>query len=133
MGGRVYAADARQGKATSLGPRWLCPACVGVACGILSASGRQSRAEGGTLVMATHTLSLRRYWVMYKRTMRPLRYSRREEIIAQNAFYMGARVTMKVLNRMIEIDESEEALKAIQRHARTIQTLQGLKPRARRH
>jgi hypothetical protein len=83
--------------------------------------------------MATHTLSLRRYWVMYKRTMGSLRYTRREQVIAQNAFYSGARITLKVLNRMIEIDESDEALKAIQRHARTIKTLQGLKPRARRH
>jgi len=43
-----------------------------------------------------------------------------------------AHVTSKVLNRMIEIDESYEALKMIQSHARMIKTLQGLKPRARR-
>jgi hypothetical protein len=59
--------------------------------------------------------------------------TRREQIVAQNAFYMGARITLKVLNRTIEIDESDEALKTIKRHARTIKTLQGLKPRARRH
>ena len=70
---------------------------------------------------------------MYKKTMKPVGYTRREEIIPQNAFYMGARITLKVLNRMIEINESDEALKTIQRHARTIKTLQGLKPRARRH
>jgi hypothetical protein len=40
---------------------------------------------------------------------------------------------LKVLNRMIEIDESDEALKAIERRARQIKAIQVLRPRARRH
>jgi hypothetical protein len=54
--------------------------------------------------MATHKLSLRRLWVMYKRTMKPMLRDRKQRIVVQNAFYMGSRATLQVLNRMIEID-----------------------------
>ena len=83
--------------------------------------------------MAGQTLSLRLLWKMYKGVMAPEIRDRREQIMIQNAFYSGARATLKVLNFMIESDETHVALRTIQRHARMIKAVQGQRQRARRH
>jgi hypothetical protein len=79
-------------------------------------------------------LSLRRYWVMYKRILvKDGGLSRRDQVLAQAAFYAGARVVLKVLNHLLEHGEDEELHRTIQRQGLQIKALQGLRPRARRH
>lgn len=80
-------------------------------------------------------LSLRRLWTLYKRAVltEGLGASRRDEVLAQNAFYSGARGVLKVLAYMIEQGEDDEVRKTIQRQGQQIKALQGLHPRARRH
>jgi|HubBroStandDraft_4_1064222.scaffolds.fasta_scaffold319465_2 hypothetical protein len=79
------------------------------------------------------TLSLWRLWSMYKKLLVEDGLSRRDLVLAQAAFYAGARATLKVLNHLLEHDEDEELRRTIQRHGRQIKALQGLRPRARRH
>jgi hypothetical protein len=79
------------------------------------------------------TLSLRRLWTMYKRVLAEDGFSRRELVFAQAAFYAGARSTLKVLGYLLEWDDEDELHRTIERHARQIKAIQGLRPRARRH
>jgi hypothetical protein len=79
------------------------------------------------------TLSLRRFWTMYKRLLAADDLGKRDLIFAQPAFYAGARATLKVLNHLLEHGEDDELRRTIQRHARQIEALQGMRPRARRH
>ena len=79
------------------------------------------------------TPSLRRPWTIYKAILVKDGMSRRDQIIAQCAFYSGARCVLKVLDHLVEDGDLEEVLRVIRRHGRTIRTLQGLTPRKRRH
>jgi hypothetical protein len=79
------------------------------------------------------TLSLRRLWVIYKRTVLKRGLSERERINTQLAFYSGARGVLKVLAYLIEHGEYEELHATIKRHGRQLEKLQSRRGRARRH
>jgi hypothetical protein len=80
-------------------------------------------------------LSLRRLWVLYKRTAiaHGTGGSRRDLALAQVAFYGGARAVLKVLDHMIAEGDSAAVQRTIEHHGRQINRLQGRRPRARRH
>ena len=82
----------------------------------------------------TSTPSLRRMWTMYKRLLaEDDDISPRDLVLAQEAFYSGARGVLKMLDFLIEHGELEELQRVIRRHGRTIRRLQGVPPRKRRH
>jgi hypothetical protein len=81
----------------------------------------------------TRTPSLRRMWMMYKVLLAADSISRREQVLAQGAFYAGGRCVLKVLNHLLEHGDDEELRRTIQQHGRQIKALQGLRSRARRH
>jgi hypothetical protein len=81
----------------------------------------------------TTTPSLRRLWSMYKKLLVEDGLGRRDQVLAQAAFYSGARGVLKVLNHLLEHGQDDELHRTIQRHGRQIKALQGLRPRARRH
>lgn len=80
-------------------------------------------------------LSLRRLWVIYRRTAiaQGTGASKRDLALAQVAFYGGARGVLKVLDRMIAEGDYEALHKVIQRQGRMINAIQARNPRARRH
>jgi hypothetical protein len=80
-------------------------------------------------------LSLRRLWVLYKRTAiaHSTGGSKRDLVVAQVAFYSGARAVLKVLDHMSSKGDFAEVQRTIERHGRQINRLQGRNPRARRH
>ena len=71
-------------------------------------------------------------WTMYRRLLVEEGFGRRDKMLAQSAFYAGARCVLRVLN-LVEGGEIEEVKRVISRHARTIRRLQGLLPGKRRH
>lgn len=71
------------------------------------------------------TPTLRRMWSMYKELLIENGMSRRDQIIAQEAFYSGARGVLKVLDHLVEGGEVEELQRVIRHHGRTIRGLQG--------
>ena len=80
-------------------------------------------------------LSLRRLWVLYKRTAiaHGAGGTKRDLAFAQVAFYSGARAVLKVLDHMISKGDPAEVQRTIERHGRQINRLRGRHPRARRH
>jgi hypothetical protein len=70
---------------------------------------------------------------MYKKLLVEDGLSRRDQVLAQGAFYAGARGVLKVLAYLLERGDDEELRRTIQRQGRQIKALQGLRPRARRH
>ena len=54
------------------------------------------------------TPRLRRLWSMYKELLVADGLSRRDQVLAQGAFYAGARCVLKVLNHLLEHGEGEE-------------------------
>ena len=80
-------------------------------------------------------LSLRRLWVLYKRTAvaHGTGGSKRDLAFAQVAFHSGARAVLKVLDHMSSKGDFAEVQRAIERHGRQINRLQGRRARARRH
>jgi hypothetical protein len=79
------------------------------------------------------TLSLRRLWVIYKRTAMKEGLSARERISTQLAFYSGARGVLRVLAYVMERGEYDELHATIRRQARQIERIRGRRPGARRH
>ena len=79
------------------------------------------------------TLSLRRLWVIYKRTAMKESLSPRERINTQLAFYSGARGVLRVLAYLMERGEYEELHATIRRQARQIERIRGRRPGVRRH
>jgi hypothetical protein len=77
--------------------------------------------------------SLRRLWTMYKKLLVEDGLGRRDQVLAQGAFYSGARAVLKVLAHLLEQGKDEELRRTVQRHGRQIKALQGLRPRPRRH
>jgi hypothetical protein len=82
--------------------------------------------------MAT-TLSLRRLWIIYKRTALKQGLSKRDLANAQLAFYSGARGVLKVLAYLIEHGDYEELHETIKRHGRQIERIRSRRPRTRGH
>jgi hypothetical protein len=78
------------------------------------------------------TLSLRRLWIIYKRTALKRSSSPRERINAQLAFYSGARGVLKVLAYLIEHGEYEELHATIKGQGRQIEKIQSRRQRTRR-
>jgi hypothetical protein len=79
------------------------------------------------------TPSLRRMWTMYKNLLVEDGMSRRDQVLAQGAFYSGAQCVLKVLDHLVEAGDIDELQRVIRRHGRTIRRLQGHEPRTRRH
>jgi hypothetical protein len=79
------------------------------------------------------TPSLRKMWTFYKRLLVEDGFGRRDQVVAQAAFYSGARCVLKVLDHLVEGGEVDELHRLIRRHGRTIRRLQGYLPRKRRH
>ena len=81
--------------------------------------------------------TLRRMWTAYKRTVLQEGFglSRRDpaQLLAQDAFYMGARSVLHALATHLERGDVEEAHRFIAREGRRIRALRGLKARAVRH
>jgi hypothetical protein len=81
----------------------------------------------------TRIPSLRRLWTMYKELLVTDGSSRRDQVLAQGAFYSGARAILEVLGHLTERGDPGELERVVRRHARAIRALQGLTPRKRRH
>ncbi len=56
----------------------------------------------------TSTPSLRRMWTLYKKLLVEDGASRRDQVLAQGAFYAGARCVLKVLTHLVEAGEIDE-------------------------
>jgi hypothetical protein len=61
---------------------------------------------------------------MYKEILVEDGESRRDQILAQGAFYSGARCVFKVLDYLVEDGDVDELQRVIRRHGRTIRVLQ---------
>ena len=79
------------------------------------------------------TLSLRRLWIIYKRTALKGGSSQRERLNTQLAFYSGARGVLKVLAYLMERGDYEELHNTIRREGRQIDKIPARRPRPRRH
>jgi hypothetical protein len=82
--------------------------------------------------MSTAT-SLRKLWTVYKAILVKDGMSRRDQVIAQGAFYSGAWGVLQTLGDIVNDGDVQELQRVIRRHGRTIQALQGSAPRKRRH
>lgn len=80
----------------------------------------------------TSTPSLRRMWTMYKKILVYDGMGRRDQVLAQGAFYSSARGVLRVLGHLLEDGDVDELHRVIRRHGRTIRVLQGMAPRKRR-
>jgi len=94
---------------------------------------RQTSAKTKIRPMAATRLSLRRLWLIYKRTSLLARMGGRELATTQLAFYSGARGVLKVLAHLIEQGDYEELHETIRRQGRRLDKIQGRRLRARRH
>jgi hypothetical protein len=79
------------------------------------------------------TLSLRRLWIIYKRTALKGGASQRERLDTQLAFYSGARGVLKVLAYLMERGDYEELHATIKRHGQQIETIRSRRTRAKSH
>src|SRR4029077_2419620 len=80
------------------------------------------------------TPSLRFMWAVYKQLLvEEGRTSRREQLIAQAAFYSGARCVLKVLDHLAENGQVDELQRVVRRQGRAIRRLQGKQPLRPRH
>ena len=79
------------------------------------------------------TLSLRRLWVIYKRTAMKEGLTPRERINTQLAFYSGARGVLRVLAYLMEHGQYEEFHATIRRQSRQIERIRGRRASTRRH
>jgi hypothetical protein len=81
----------------------------------------------------TRTPSLRGMWTMYKQLLVEDGMSRRDQVLAQDAFYSGARGVLRVLGHLLQDGEVDELHRVIRRHGRTIRALLAMAPRKREH
>lgn len=81
--------------------------------------------------------TIRRMWTLYKRTVlqEGLGITRRNDVqvLAQNAFYLGAQSTLQALALLLEHGDYDEAHRYIERHGRQTAAMRGVRPKARRH
>jgi len=96
----------------------------------------------GEFVMPPHRestmvakLSLRRLWILYKRTAVAQGFgsSKRELALAHLAFYSGSRAVLTVLAHMVEHGDSDAAVRTIAQFGRQIKRIQARGPRTRGH
>lgn len=79
--------------------------------------------------------TIRRMWTFYKRdVLREVGITRRDEVqvLAQNAFYLGAQCTLQALATLLEDGDVEQVHQVIERHGRQLKKLRDLAPRAQR-
>ncbi len=78
-------------------------------------------------------LSLRRLWLIYKRTTiaQGIGDSRRDLALAHIAFYSGARGVLRVLDQMLSDGDYDDLHETIARQGRAIRALQGRRRRPR--
>jgi len=79
------------------------------------------------------TLLIRRLWTMHKKILIDDGAAKQELLLAQDAFYNGARSVLKVLAHMLEHGEIDELHHTIVREGRQIDVIQRSGRRARRH
>ena len=78
--------------------------------------------------------SLRRLWTICKRlASSDGSHSKRDLLVAQSAFYAGARGIVRVLARLVEQGEYDELHKVIKAHDRLLTKMQERHARERRH
>jgi hypothetical protein len=70
---------------------------------------------------------------MYKKLLAEDGFGKRDLVLAQNAFYAGARGVLKMLGYLAERGDMDELERVVHRHTQTIRTIQGLALRKRRH
>jgi hypothetical protein len=62
------------------------------------------------------TPTLRRLWTMYKKLLVEDGLGRRDQVLAQAAFYSGARAILKVLGYLAERGDADELDRVVRRH-----------------
>jgi hypothetical protein len=73
-------------------------------------------------------------WVLYKKILTQVGdLDRRDLLLAQNAFYTGARGILKILAYLTRRGDYDQAHSIIERHGRQIERLLGRPPRKRHH
>lgn len=80
--------------------------------------------------------TIRRMWTFYKRdVLRELGVTRRDEVqvLAQNAFFSGARCTLQALATLLEDGDVDQVHEVIERYGRQLKKLRDLAAPARRH
>lgn len=81
--------------------------------------------------------TIRRMWTLYKRTVlqEGLGFTRRNDVqvLAQNAFYLGAQSTLQALALLLERGNYDGAHRYIERHGRQAAAMRGARPKATRH
>jgi hypothetical protein len=76
------------------------------------------------------TLSLRRLWTVYKRTLiESGTGSKRELATAHGAFYSGARGVLMVLDHMAECGDMDEMNRIVRRFGKQIRAIRSSQPR----
>jgi hypothetical protein len=79
-------------------------------------------------------LLIRRLWKMYKKILTDEgAVTKQELLLAQDAFYNGARSVLQVLAHLLEHGELDELHHTIQRHGRQIDVIRRSGRPARRH
>ena len=77
---------------------------------------------------------IRRMWTIYKSILaKSGAYRRRDLVVAQEAFYAGARSVYEIISCMIEDGEWEELKHVVERQVAQSKALRSVKPRATRH
>jgi len=79
------------------------------------------------------SLLIRRLWTMYKKILIDDGAAKQELLLAQDAFYNGARSVLKVLAHMLEHGELDELHHTIERQGQQIDVIQRSGRRSRRH
>jgi len=80
--------------------------------------------------------TIRRMWTFYKRdvlTALGVRSGTRTQVLAQNAFYLGARCTLQSLATLLEDGDVEQVHDVIARQGRQLKKMRALAAPARRH
>jgi hypothetical protein len=80
--------------------------------------------------------TIRRMWTFYKRhVLQEVGITRRNhmQILAQNAFYLGAHSTLQALATLLEDGDVDQVHKVIERHGRQLKAMRGRGAAARRH
>ena len=80
--------------------------------------------------------TIRRMWTFYKHIVLQeglgIRHRNQVQVLAQNAFYLGAQTTLQALATLLEDGDVDQVHRVIERHGRQIKAIQGLRPQARR-
>lgn len=80
--------------------------------------------------------TIRRMWTFYKRDiLREVGITRRgrTQVLAQNAFYLGAQCTLQALATLFQDGDVEQVHQVIERHGRHLKKLRALAAPPQRH